>query len=134
VALWSDGQARRDYLALMPASNPSSPLHRYPRTTRVETAIKSVSPLGPQTALVRFETRRRDQDGQAAPPQPWAAVIGYRFGDKALSVTDRWLNPLGFEVVSYRRDPEAPLPPDEVSSAPAAPATPAAPVATGSPP
>lgn len=110
VALWSAGLARREYLALMPASNPESPLRRYPRTSLVETSIASVSPIGPRRALVRFETRRKDQDGPAGSPQAWAAVIEYRFSDEALSASDRWLNPLGFQVVSYHRDPEA-LPP-----------------------
>jgi type IV secretion system protein VirB8 len=108
VALWSGGPARRDYLALMPASNPQSPLRLYPRTTLIETWIKSVSPTGPGSALVRFETRRRDQGASPSSVQDWAAVIGYRFSNAALSVADRWTNPLGFQVVSYRRDPEVP--------------------------
>jgi type IV secretion system protein VirB8 len=117
VALWSTGAARRDYLALMPASNPASPLRRYPRTALVETQVKSVSPLGPHTALVRFETRRRDADVQAAQPLAWAAVIDYRFSNEPLSVSDRLLNPLGFQVVSYRRDAEAPMPSDTPAEA-----------------
>jgi len=112
VALWSADAARRDYLASMPASNPASPLRRYPRTALVDTAIKSVSPLSPHAALVRFETRRRDRDAQVSPPREWAAVIGYRFSNEGLSVADRWLNPLGFQVVSYRVDAEAQLPPE----------------------
>jgi len=110
VALWSFGAARREYLALMPASNPESPLRRYPRTTLIDTSIASVSPIGPHRALVRFETRRKEQDASPGPPQAWAAVIEYRFSDGALSAADRWLNPLGFQVISYHRDPEA-LPP-----------------------
>lgn len=130
VALWSAESARRDYLALMPASNPESPLHRYPRTALVETRVKSVSELGPQTALVRFETRRRDQDGQAAQSVPWAAVIGYRFSNEPLSGADRLLNPLGFQVVSYRRDAEAP----DAEPTPAAEAPKASSTAPGEPP
>jgi type IV secretion system protein VirB8 len=110
VALWSAGSARRDYLAVMPASNAQSPLRRYPRTTLIETSIASVSPIGPRRALVRFETRRKDQSAAPGAPQAWAAVIEYRFSNEALSASDRWLNPLGFQVVSYHRDPEA-LPP-----------------------
>jgi type IV secretion system protein VirB8 len=123
VALWSAGPARADYLALMPAANPASPLRLYPRTTLVETWVKSVSPLGPQSALVRFETRRRDQDSRSTQPQEWAAVVGYRYSSEALAAADRWLNPLGFQVVSYHRDAEV-LPP-EPAAAPLADASPA---------
>jgi type IV secretion system protein VirB8 len=110
VALWSAGPARADYVALMPASNPASPLRLYPRTTLVETWVKSVSPLGPQAALVRFETRRLDESARSGAPQEWAAVIAYRYSNEALSASDRWLNPLSFQVVSYHRDAEAQLP------------------------
>lgn len=107
VALWSAGQAHADYLTLMPASNPASPLRLYPRTTQVETWIKSISPLGRETALVRFDTRQIDENSRATPPQEWAAVVVYRYSAETLSAADRWVNPLGFEVVSYHRDPEA---------------------------
>ena len=123
VALWSAGPAQKDYLALMPASNPESPLRIYPRTALVETWIKSVSPLGPHSALVRFETRRRDQAAQLGEPEEWAAVVGYRFSPEPLSAADRWLNPLGFQVVSYHKDPEALPPTTPVETNSAAPAT-----------
>lgn len=111
VALWSAGAAKTDYLALMPLANPASPLRLYSRTTLVETLVKSVSPLGAHNALVRFETRRHDQSSEASQPEEWAAVINYRFASEALSASDRWLNPLGFQVLSYHRDSEAVLPP-----------------------
>jgi hypothetical protein len=38
------------------ASNPQSPLVLYPRTTVVETRVKSVSPVGRNVAMVRFDT------------------------------------------------------------------------------
>ena len=96
VALWSQGDARNQYLALMPASNPKSPLRVLPRTAIVDTTIKSISPIGPNTSLVRFETRRRDQDGRSDAPHAWAAVVAYRFTDVPMSVEDRLVNPLGF--------------------------------------
>jgi type IV secretion system protein VirB8 len=129
VALWSAGPARADYLTLMPAANPASPLRLYRRSTMVDTWVKSVSPLGPQSALVRFETRRRDQDSRAAPPQEWAAVVGYRFSSEALTAADRWLNPLGFQVVSYHKDAEV-LPPEPESPSAGAVSANAAPAAS----
>lgn len=121
TALWSADAARSDYLAGVQVSNPDSPLARYPRSTLVETRVKSVSPLGGNAALVRFDTQRRDANGRTEPARPWVAVIRYRFSSEPLSTEDRFVNPLGFQVVRYRRDAET-LPP------PAAPAPP--PVAT----
>lgn len=107
VTLWSGEAARRDYLALMPIGNPMSPLNVYPRSTLVTTTISSVTPTGPDTAQVRFMTERRDQ-GQGAVVRNWyAAQLRYRFTGEPMSLEDRLANPLGFQVIEYRRDQEA---------------------------
>jgi type IV secretion system protein VirB8 len=108
VALWSAESASRDYIGAMQVSNPDSPLVRLPRSAVVESQVRSVSALGNRSALVRFETIRRDRAGSQLPPQGWVAVITYRFSDKPMSTEDRFLNPLGFQVLKYRRNAEAP--------------------------
>lgn len=105
VMLWSDGQARGEYAALMPAQNPQSPLHLYPRSALVAVNIESVSDLGPRTALVRFTTTRMDE-GAGSVPSYYAAVITYQFSDQPLRAEDRLVNPLGFQVTRYRRSDE----------------------------
>lgn len=107
VGLWSADKARDEYLNLMQPSNLDSPLIRYPRSAVVETRVKSVSRLDEQSALVRYETVRRDEGAQAELAQHWVAIIQYRFSGEPMSAEDRFLNPLGFQVVEYRRDPEA---------------------------
>jgi type IV secretion system protein VirB8 len=107
VGLWSADRARSDYLNLMQASNLDGPLTLYPRSSIVETRVKSVSRLSEQSALVRFETVRRDEGGQYLPARPWVAIVEYRFSGEPMSAEDRFLNPLGFQVLNYRRDPEA---------------------------
>jgi type IV secretion system protein VirB8 len=120
VALWSAESARSSYIAATQVSNPQSPLVLYPRTTVVETRVKSVSPVGRNTALVRFDTIRRDAGGRVEPPRPWVAVIRYRYSGEPMQLEDRMVNPLGFQVLRYRRDPEA-LPPETVPVVPASP-------------
>lgn len=108
VALWSGEAARRDYLALMPIGNPMSPLNVYPRSSLVTTTVSSVTPTGQDTAQVRFMTERRDQ-GQGTVVRNWyAAQLRYRFTGEPMSLEDRLSNPLGFQVIEYRRDQEAP--------------------------
>ncbi|MEG3085373.1 VirB8/TrbF family protein [Sphingomonas sp. PB2P12] len=106
VALWSGGQARADYLTTMQASNPASPLARLPRSTTIDVEVKSVSPLGRNAALVRFDTRRKDAGGQARILGSWVAIVRYSYSGAPMSVADRMINPLGFRVTSYRRNPE----------------------------
>lgn len=110
VALWSAGEARDRYVAGINAANPESPLSALPRRALVEVQIRSVSTLNADTALVRFATSRTDPGAQRQEPQLWAAVIRYRFSEAAMSAEDRFTNPLGFQVVRYRRDAEVPPP------------------------
>lgn len=111
VQLWSVNPARAQYVASVQASNPDSPLARLPRSTVIETHVKSVSGLANGKSLVRFETVRRDRQGRAQVAQAWVAVVSYRFSNDPLTRQDRFLNPLGFQVVRYRRDAET-LPAD----------------------
>lgn len=121
VALWSDGEARARYIAGMQASNPASPLAALPRRALVQVQVLSVSSLNADTALVRFTTTRSDPGAQAQPPQHWASVIKYRFSGAAMSAEDRLINPLGFQVMRYRRDAETlPVAPAATQAAPAA--------------
>lgn len=119
VALWSAGEARNRYITGMQATNPLSPLAALPRRALVQVEIRSISSLNADTALVRFSTIRTDPGGQPHPPQTWAAVLKYRFSGETMTAEDRLSNPLGFQVVRYRRDAEivSDLPPQPSSTA-----------------
>lgn len=108
VALWSADNARREYLASMPATSAESPLRRYPRTTIVTVRVKSVSLTSSDSALVRFDTERLD-GGQAAPQRnSWIALLRFRYSGSPMAIEDRLINPLGFQILRYQRDAEAP--------------------------
>ncbi|MFK7841713.1 MAG: virB8 family protein [Sphingorhabdus sp.] len=106
VSLWSAGAARRAYLATVPASNPSSYLATLPRSTTINVRVKSVSPIGDKASMVRFETTRKDAGGQQGPPRAWVSVVRYQYSGEPMAVEDRFVNPLGFQVVHYRRSAE----------------------------
>jgi type IV secretion system protein VirB8 len=106
VALWSGGEAQRDYLALMPMSNALSPLNVYPRSALVNTTVESVTPSGPDSVQVRFSTEQRDQSQAAVVTGRYIAQIRFRYSGEPLSLEDRLDNPLGFQVIEYRRDQE----------------------------
>jgi type IV secretion system protein VirB8 len=44
------------------------------------------------------------------------AIIKYRFSNAPMTVEDRYVNPLGFEVIDYRKDAET-LPVEAAASA-----------------
>lgn len=132
VALWSTGDARRQYVAAMQATNPASPLASLPRTSVVTAELRSISALSPNTALVRFATMRTDQGGLPVQQGIWAAVIKYRFSAAEMSAESRLVNPLGFQVTSYSRTAE--IPPSAVPAEPLQPNAPVQPVAAGTAP
>lgn len=116
TALWSSGPAKSQYVNFMQASNPQSPLASLPRSTVVAVQIRSVSQMSETSALVRFASTRRDAGGAQQTEQNWVAVIKYRYTNTPMTVEDRYSNPLGFEVIDYRKDAEA-LPVDSSTSA-----------------
>jgi type IV secretion system protein VirB8 len=121
VTLWSAGEARNAYENDMRKTNPTSPLNLYTPTTIVSTTIDSVSLLSPTTALVRFETVRRDSGGAVTPQGAFVAVMAFRYTGAPMRMEDRFLNPLGFQVISYRRDSDSVgvAPPRVVETVPA---------------
>jgi type IV secretion system protein VirB8 len=92
------------YDPLYRRSAPGNLLKRYGRRTRVETRIKSVSLLATDQALVRFATTRRT--GSQEDVEHWAATVTFRYAQPGEDLASRSKNPLGFEVVAYRRDQE----------------------------
>lgn len=102
----SDEAARSGYVAQMAATNPSSPLNRHPKGVVIRPRIKSVSPISATTMLVRFDTVLEQAGVSVSEPQAWAAVVRYRYVDTPASAEERYMNPLGFRVVRYQRDPE----------------------------
>ena len=126
VAQWTAGPAHDAYIREMSADNPLSPLKLNPPGTVVQTTIKSISLLSRTSALVRFQTERRDAGGSGV-IQPYAAVVSFRYTGAPMRMEDRFVNPLGFEVISYRRDAETSTPiPVAASSPPSYGGTPAA--------
>lgn len=106
VLLWSQGPARTAYGRDLSRDNPASPLRLYRRDTTVRVTVKSISLISRTAALVRFDAERRDGGG-APQLRAYASVIGFRYSGAPLRMEDRLSNPLGFQVMSYRRDAEA---------------------------
>ncbi|PRD44055.1 type VI secretion protein [Phyllobacterium phragmitis] len=85
--------------------NPSSKDKVYGTETQVAVSVKSLSFLNKNTATVRFFTdEKRDNSTRR---QHWVAVVKFRYTSVPLKNEYRFDNPLGFQVVEYRRDQES---------------------------
>jgi type IV secretion system protein VirB8 len=107
VALWSGEAAKASYFAQMKPGSPDNPLARLPRQVSVQARIRSVSIMENGQALVRYDLVQRNDVGGESRAAPYVSVLRYRFRDRPLAESDRFINPLGFEVTRYRKDPEA---------------------------
>lgn len=107
---WSQGAAETEYLRDWDQSNPNGIQSRVSPNTRIQVTVKSVTILGPRSAMIRFDTERSEGGGGPGMRQPWVASVGYSFSNKPINEQDRYLNPLGFQISSYRRDAETTQP------------------------
>lgn len=103
--LYSTGQAAADLRHEYEPSNPQSKDKLLGRDTRIAVTIKSVSFLNASTAAARFSTEtRRDNTLRR---EHWVSVVRFRYTTAPLKNEYRFDNPLGFQVVEYRRDQES---------------------------
>lgn len=101
----STGDAVRDLLTLYNASSPTNPVNLYGRETRIIPTIKSIQIPNNRTAIVRFSTQRVGQDTGLV--EHWVALMQFRYTREQRTNEWRFENPLGFQVLSYRRDQES---------------------------
>jgi len=94
------------YVAQMAATNPESPLRTFNPGDTVSIKIRSVSLINENAALVRYTATRSALGGGATPPTNYVSAISFGFNGRPLRQSDRYDNPLGFQVTRYRRDAE----------------------------
>jgi type IV secretion system protein VirB8 len=88
------------------SSNKNAPSNVYGDGGYVSISIRSISYLSPTVAQVRFS--KIITMGQNTPvAQNWNAILTFKYTTAPEHEKDRVINPLGFQVVNYRSDPEA---------------------------
>ena len=102
--LYSTGQAASDLRQDFEPSNPRSKDKVLGRNARIAVTVKSVSFLNASTATVRFSTETRREN--TLQREHWVSVVRFRYTTAPLKNEYRFDNPLGFQVVEYRRDQE----------------------------
>ena len=89
--------------------NPNAPHQVLKDQYRVNVKVNAVAFVG-DMAQVRFEKHivpLTQGNETAPPPQKWIATIAYTYRNAPMDDNDRMVNPLGFQVLSYRVDKES---------------------------
>ncbi|QYC11459.1 virB8 family protein [Brevundimonas nasdae] len=104
VALLSTPAEQGRWATFFRGSNPDSPQNQYGASGEAIIAIRAIAMIGDGVANVRFH--RTERRGQALVESDWIATVAFRYSRAPLTESDRLRNPLGFQVSSYRADPE----------------------------
>lgn len=106
VGILSSSTEQQKYLKLFAPTNPLSPLNLYGPFVKVRITAKSISFIKSDVALIRY-TREIDKNGEHPELSHWAATIVFKYNPAPMTEKQRALNPLGFQVLEYRNDPDA---------------------------
>jgi type IV secretion system protein VirB8 len=85
-------------------ANPTSPQVALGAANSAEVEIRAISFVNRQVASVRF--RKTVHQGQSQATSDWIATVTFAYTKAPMAEADRLRNPLGFQVASYRADPE----------------------------
>ena len=104
VGLCMTGRALEAYRRLHDQGNPNSPALLYGFDGIIRVEIGSVNLLSETTALAAFRTVLEFRGREVV--NHWRAAMTFGYTEKQFTMRDRFINPLGFQISSYRRDPD----------------------------
>ncbi|WP_208432332.1 virB8 family protein [Bartonella taylorii] len=105
TALLSAASVQQEYYKIYDGENARDKV--LSNKARITVKVRSIQPNGLGQATVRFTTQQLDSNGATTgPKQHQIATISYTYIGAPMKSSDRLLNPLGFQVTSYRSDPE----------------------------
>jgi type IV secretion system protein VirB8 len=84
--------------------NPQSPQVLWGANAVSLIDIRAISFVSPKVADVRFH--RIVRQAQQTTESDWIATVAFTYTKAPMNEADRLRNPLGFQVISYRADPE----------------------------
>ena len=111
----SGGDVARELEDTFASHNADNPVRRYGRDTTIVPHVKSVQFPNPKTAVVRFSTETRARSGTVT--DHYTSIVRFQYTGEPLRNAWRFDNPLGFQVVGYRRDQEV-VRPESVAQLP----------------
>lgn len=85
-------------------SNPQSPQVLWGDNAQSLIDVRAISFDSPKVANVRFHRVLRQ--AQQTTESDWIATVAFTYTKAPMNEADRLRNPLGFQVISYRSDPE----------------------------
>lgn len=115
VGLMSAPSEKQRYYAWFdPKMNRDSPRNMLGESGKIEVKVTSRSFLKSEKAMVgvvRWVAETRRSPTEEASKTYWISTITYRYGKPPEKESDRDLNPLGWQAIDYRKDPDGGIDP-----------------------
>ena len=99
-------QEQEKFAASRRPTNPNAPVAIYQGGEVVSAAVKNITFINNRVAQVRFVRTVMRPGNAPDETSHWTATINFKYVDRPTTEAGRLDNPLGFQVVSYRADPE----------------------------
>lgn len=108
TGLMSGKDEKKRYFNWFNPKNDQSPLNIYSETEKVAIDIQSISPIGGKDSNIALVRYIKKLERANAPPAKtfWAATVRFSYTSAPTNERDREINPLGFQVIEYRNDPD----------------------------
>jgi type IV secretion system protein VirB8 len=106
VAVASITSEQQKLVAERRADNPQSPAIVYRNGETVGVRVSKVTFINDRVAQLYFTKIVMLPGSLNGAKSNWVATINFKYVDKPETEADRLYNPLGFQVISYRADPE----------------------------
>lgn len=103
--LLAAGDAARELTEIYSPANPGNPVKLFGTNTEIAVSIKSVTFPNNRTALVRFSAEEKSATNVVT--RNWVSLVRFRYSAAPMRNEWRFDNPLGFQVLEYRRDQES---------------------------
>jgi len=104
VSIMSTPEEQQRWALAYRPTNATSPQVAYGPAADVQISVRAISFVAPGVANVRFH--RAIRRGGQVEDSDWIATAAFAYTKAPMGESDRLRNPLGFQVSSYRADPE----------------------------
>ena len=104
VSIMSTSAEQQRWADFYRPANPGSPQVLYGPAGEAQVSIRAISFVADGVANIRFH--RTVRIGQQFTESDWIATAAFTYTKAPMAEGDRLRNPLGFQVTSYRADPE----------------------------
>jgi len=99
--LFSTPKVFRQIRARISATNPESPVSKMAKRGMLVVKLKSIQFMDPNTAQVRIRLETAGRSAGFKPQRDMIAYVKFKFVNLNLTLEERFVNPIGFQVEEY---------------------------------